>query len=609
MVYLQQPDRRTPATDPDHRPPERALRRRHPTLALIALALATACGSDPGGPDAALVVALQAGDAQTDTVGRPLAAYAVRVTDSTGVPVAGVGVAWSVTSGGGGITPASTTDAAGIALAVRTLGTTAGVQTARATVGGATGSPVPFTATAVADAPATFEKVSGDAQTGAAGQPLGALYVVRARDQYANPISGATVQWSAAVGTLTAAASVTGASGTADNRHTLGGTAGTQQVTATLAASGLAPLTFTATATLTPTLVTTVGVPSNYGLHDTFVRDGLAFLSAWNTGVLIYDVGNGVAGGTPAAPQLVGTALTGTAPIGSRNAHNAWWFHNPNTSEKKYLFVGQEGPGSIGSSASGDIHVVDVSDLANPVEVASYHLDGAGAHNFWMDEQAQVLFAAYYNGGVVALDVSGTLSGSLAAREVARIQPGGAANTYVWGVQQAGGSVYAVDMESGFWQLTFTGSAFAVAGGGNNVPDRWSSDLWVHGTHAYTGTWGGIARNGNAGNAVKIWRLGAGGAPTLVDSLIVPGIGTVSDVEVSADGALLVFSAEGGANAGVHVYSLADPEKPVRLGSYLVGTGVHTASLADIGGKRYVFAAKNPGTPALLILDITAFGS
>jgi len=250
---------------------------------------------------------------------------------------------------------------------------------------------------------------------------------------------------------------------------------------------------------------------------------------------------------------------------------------------------------------------VDVADIENPVEVAFYRLPGAGTHNFWMDEQAQVLFAAYYNGGVVALDVSGTLSGDLASRERARIQPGGAGNTYTWGVMQAGGSVYAADMRSGFWQLGFSGSAFSVAGGGGNVPERWTSDLWVHGGHAYTGTWG--SRGGNLGNAVKIWRLGAGGAPTLVDSVIVADVATVSDIEVSADGRLLVFSAEGGGNAGVHVYSLADPEKPVPLGSYLVNAGVHTATIADIGGRRHVFAARNPASPALVILDITDFAN
>jgi hypothetical protein len=140
------------------------------------------------------------------------------------------------------------------------------------------------------------------------------------------------------------------------------------------------------------------------------------------------------------------------------STHNAWWFNNPNTGQAKYLFIGQEGPGTIGSSSSGDIHVVDVSNLSAPVEVASYHMNvpgsTAGPHNFWMDESKQILYAAYYNGGVVALDVSGTLSGSLAGRELARIQPGGPGNTYVWGVQLYGGSLYAIDMVSGFWQLS-----------------------------------------------------------------------------------------------------------------------------------------------------------
>src|SRR5205814_10630505 len=107
----------------------------------------------------------------------------------------------------------------------------------------------------------------------------------------------------------------------------------------------------------------------------------------------------------------------------------SWWFHNPVSGENRYLFIGQEGSGVIGSKSSGDIHVVDVSDLAHPAEVAFFHLDGAGTHNFWMDEQRQILYAAYYNAGVVALDVSGTLSGDLSSRLIAQIAPGGAGDT------------------------------------------------------------------------------------------------------------------------------------------------------------------------------------
>ncbi len=98
--------------------------------------------------------------------------------------------------------------------------------------------------------------------------------------------------------------------------------------------------------------------------------------------------------------------------------------------------------------------MVDVSDLANPTEVAFFHMNGAGTHNFWMDEERQILYAAYYNGGVIALDVSGTLSGNLADRLISQVKPGGEGNTYTWGVQLANGFLYTIDMLSGFWQLT-----------------------------------------------------------------------------------------------------------------------------------------------------------
>ena len=198
----------------------------------------------------------------------------------------------------------------------------------------------------------------------------------------------------------------------------------------------------------------TVPIPPAYGIHDTYVRDGLAFVFAWNTGVIIYDVGNGIAGGSPGAPQEVSRLLTADDGVsGGAAVHNGWWFHNPVRGENRYLFIGQEGAGVVGSQSSGDLHVVDVSDLAHPAEVAFFHLAGAGTHNFWMDETRQVLYMAYYNGGVVALDVSGRLQGDLSSRLIAEIKPGGDGDTYTWGVQLSGGSLYAIDMLSGLWQL------------------------------------------------------------------------------------------------------------------------------------------------------------
>jgi hypothetical protein len=345
-------------------------------------------------------------------------------------------------------------------------------------------------------------------------------------------------------------------------------------------------------------LLATVPIPENYGIHDTYVRDGIAFVFAWNTGVMIFDVGNGIAGGTPAAPVLVSTT-----PVGGGEVHNGWWFHPPG-GPARYLFTGQEGPGTIGASSGGDIHVLDVTDLAHPQEAAFFHMPGAGTHNFWMDEAAGILYAAYYNGGVIALNVSGVLSGDLSIqnRLLANTLPGGVGGTYVWGVQLYNGSLYASDMLSGFWRLSATD--LSVVSGGNNVPDRYSSDLWVANGFAFTGTWG--ARAGHPGNALKVWQLGQGSDPAaLVDSVVTLGIGTVSDVEVSPNGALLVFSAENGPNAGVHFYGLADPAHPSFLARYLVASGIHTASMATVGGRLYLFAARDPSGAALMIFDIT----
>jgi hypothetical protein len=447
--------------------------------------------------------------------------------------------------------------------------------------------------------------VSGNNQTGLAGERLVQAYAVRViRDSI--PVAGVLVRWEVLSGTGTVApsSSVTDAAGSAQAFHTLGPESGVQEVRASLDRAPGTAVTFVATAEpLLPPLVSRFPVPADYGLHDTFVRDGIAFLSAWNTGIVILDVGAGIRGGAPATPIEISRIVPTAAPLPTPSIHNAWWFHNPVTSEKRYLLVGQEGPAVSGASSSGDIKVLDVSDLAAPREVGFFHLNVAGTHNFWVDETAQVLYAAYYNAGVVALDISGVLQGDLGGRLRALNAPGGPGNTYVWGVMLAGGHLYASDMLSGFWQLDPV--TLVPVAGGNNVPERFGSDLWVKGGFAYTGTWG--TRLSVLGDAIKVWRLGPTGVPTLADSVIVEGIRTVSDLEVSDNGRLLVVSAEGAPGAGVFVYSLRDPSKPALVGRAPVASGVHTVSLARIGGKLYAFAAKNPPDPALEIYDLSAF--
>ncbi len=581
-----------------------------------AFALLVACSGQDSlrPPPVGASIAVAAGDGQTVTAGTTVTLGAL-VTDGAGAPVAGVAVAWTIVSGGGSIPATTTTGADGIAGAAFAVGPTAGVKSVRAGLVGAAGPVAAFTVTATAGAAVRLVRSAGDGQTAIAGEVLPAPLAVTVVDAFGNGVGGHPVSWSVSAGnaTVTPVQSATDGAGLAQAVVTTAAPAGPIVLLATAAGLGGSPVAFTATATINVTLAVELPIPANYGLHDQFVRDGLAFLCAWNTGLLIYDVGNGMRGGSPSNPVRVSSIVTAASGVpGGAQVHNAWWYHAP-SGEKRYVFVGQEGPasGGIGVGSMGDIHVVDISDIDNPVEVASYRLAGAGTHNFWVDEQAEILYAAYYNGGVVALDVSGTLSGDLAARELGRLQPGGAGNTYVWGVMLSNGSVYASDMLSGLWQLQTTGGVLSVAGGGNNVPDRFGSDLWVANGFAYTGTWGTrfTGGTGRPGNVVKVWQLGATGAPSLVDSVVVAGAGTISDVEVSADGKLLVFSTESGPSAGVWFYSLAaDPAHPVLLGRYLVASGVHTATIAEIGGRRYVFAAKDPGGPALLVLDVTSLG-
>lgn len=457
----------------------------------------------------------------------------------------------------------------------------------------------------------------GGGQRAIAGTTVPVPYTVRVTDDAGQPVAGVTVRWTHAegIGALSDASTLTDAAGHASVVHTLGPTPGAQPVSAALGgAAAVTPVVFSTMAigTAPAVRVAEVAIPANYGIHDTFVRDGLAFVCAWNTGLIIYDVGHGIRGGSPSAPAEVSRIAPPPGLVSglAGSIHNAWWFHNPVRGEKRYVFLGQEAPGVLGSSSRGDIFVVDVSDLTHPQVVATFGLAGSGTHNFWMDEPAQVLYAAYYNGGVVAIDVSGDLSGELASRLIAQVRPGGADSTYTWGVQFANGSVYASDVETGLWQLAPASAGMAVLGGGQNVLDRWTSDLWVSGTYAFTGTWGSVARLDstgtlNPGNALKIWSLLPSGAPLLADSLILGNVGTISDVEVSSDGQRLLLTAERGGAGGFFIYSLGDPEHPGLVTSAPEANGLHTGTFASIGGRDFVFAARNPAQPALVIYDVT----
>src|SRR5687767_10220775 len=61
------------------------------------------------------------------------------------------------------------------------------------------------------------------------------------------------------------------------------------------------------------------------------------------------------------------------------------------------------------------------------------------------------------------------------------------------------------------------------------VPERFTAEVAVRGSYAYTTTWG--ARGGVRGNAVKVWDV-TGPVPRLLDSMIVEGATTLGDVQI-----------------------------------------------------------------------------
>jgi hypothetical protein len=206
-------------------------------------------------------------------------------------------------------------------------------------------------------------------------------------------------------------------------------------------------------------------------LHDIDVKDGLAYLSYWNEGLVILDVGNGIKGGSPDNPQLVSQykydlnslyrdveAVGGPGFI--RGTHTAW-------RAGKYVFTGDEvfsasprptdGGGVVGlGRAYGRLHVVDVSDIEKPKEVAYYEPREGGSHNVWV--AGDTLYLGNYQGGLRVLDISGELRGDLLrqGREIAHVVTGDANGVVAnapnaWGAIYRNGLIYVPDINSGLW--------------------------------------------------------------------------------------------------------------------------------------------------------------
>ena len=194
-----------------------------------------------------------------------------------------------------------------------------------------------------------------------------------------------------------------------------------------------------------------------HSIHDVWVQDGIAYSSNWSDGLQLVDVGNGIAGGSPENPQQFASYAY---PSGAN--HAAFPFRSQSTG-KFYVIGGDEiFPYGLDvtqeNMAAGFLHFIDFSDLDNPDEIARFEVPNAGSHNYWVDEENEILYAAFYNGGVRVIDISGELMGDLykQGREIAWIIPSDP-NGYIpnapftWGAQPHKGHIFYSDWNSGLW--------------------------------------------------------------------------------------------------------------------------------------------------------------
>lgn len=326
--------------------------RQLPLLLMAVNALVIACGGEGGGtqppPGDVLTVSKTAagsGDAQTGTVGQPLASPIQVLVTENGSAASGLTVTWSaVPSTAGTMTPPSgPTNADGVASSTWLLGTVSGAHAARATVTGASGSPVTFSATAAPDAATTLASVGGGGQTGEINTQLAAPLQANVADQFGNGVPAVGVGWAATGGTVSAGTVATNAAGVSEVRVTLGGTAGPITITATSGDLTGSPLTFNATATPPPPPGQTIQVLTAGGTR--FQPANLTITAPstvtwnWPAGSLDHNV----------VPDD-GSTPTSSGALADGPHTYSFTFNTPGT--YRYYCANHGGPGGVGMSGT-----------------------------------------------------------------------------------------------------------------------------------------------------------------------------------------------------------------------------------------------------------------
>ncbi len=220
-------------------------------------------------------------------------------------------------------------------------------------------------------------------------------------------------------------------------------------------------------------------------IHDVWVHDGVAYSAQWGCGVIAYDVGNGAWGGSLENPVHINSYIV---PDG--RTHAVFPYYQESTGNF-YLFIGDEimnrrglawqgvpgnyqvpydpetSTGGTILSTAGYIQIIDFSDPEEPEMVARYEVPEYGTHNIWVEDD--VLYQAYYEGGLRVVDVSGELMGNLytQGREIAVYRSadpiGYVPNSpMVWSAMPFKGRIFFTDTNSGVWAVELEGEGIPV---------------------------------------------------------------------------------------------------------------------------------------------------
>lgn len=203
-------------------------------------------------------------------------------------------------------------------------------------------------------------------------------------------------------------------------------------------------------------------------IHDVWVKDGIAYSANWTDGVVLVDVGGGGKGGSPRNPVQMGQFKFPTG------WNHAVYPYTSKSTGKRYVLAGDEaartgsfsptperGSGTPGYENEPDrwrgwIHILEWPEDGEPELVARYEVPEAGSHNIWVEDD--IMYVAFYNGGLRVVDLSGDLLGNLyrQGREIAHFLPfdpqGFVPNApQVWGAQPHKGNIFFSDYNSGLW--------------------------------------------------------------------------------------------------------------------------------------------------------------